>query len=418
MKDKVLQFSAFSLRSASLLARFVLFVVVARALQPDSFGFFMLYAATLQIGTAAASMDVYAETTRLFLDAPDQQKNILSRHFSFLGATGFIVGPLFGLAFFAYAGDFPIAVYLVFPVFFLSELYANDLTRLLPPLQHPFAASVLLFVRQGIPLATIFVLDELAGIDLNLLAAIVITFGLAVPVVAIVLIMLRVGSYYETLLRLDLRWVRTTVQASAVFFAATLVFRVLFGIDRFIVASMTELATTAIYGLYVSFGMGIISVLEAGVSAWKYPPLVRSILHRDSGAVMAQFSRFLITNLVSSVVMCLAAYFAIQYIVLHFLAPHYHAGLAHLHWILLGAVAISASLPFHYVLFGLRKDRALLVVYSCAFAAMAIYTLLVLKGGGVGEAFGVFVVAALTIAAGRIAIAMGSLKLIRHGRWS
>ncbi|MFG6531419.1 MULTISPECIES: lipopolysaccharide biosynthesis protein [unclassified Sulfitobacter] len=418
MKDKILQLSAFSLRSASLLARFLLVVVVARALPPDSFGFFILYVATLQIGTAAASMDVYAETTRLFLDAPDQRQNILSRHFSFLGATGVIVGPLVGLAFFAYEGQFPIAVYLVFPVFFLTELYANDITRLLPPLQHPFAASVLLFVRQAIPLAIIFVLNEFSGSDLTLLKTIVITFGPAVPVIGIVLIMFRARSYYDTLLRLDLRWVRTTVQASAAFFAATLVFRVLFGIDRFIVASMTGLGTTGIYGLYVSFGMGIVSVLEAGVSAWKYPPLVRSILHRDSGAVIIQFSSFLITNLVSSVVMCLAAYFAIQYIVLNFLEPHYHAGLAHLHWILLGAIAISASLPFHYVLFGLRRDRALLAIYCCAVAAVMLYALLVLKGGGVGEAFGVFVVATTVIGAGRMAFAFGPLKSIRQGHWS
>lgn len=418
MRTYALPFSAFSLRSASLLARFLLVVVVAKALPPESFGFFMLYVAALQIGTAAASMDVYAETTRLFLDAPDQRRHILSRHFSFLGVAGVTLGPLVSLAFFAYEGQFPIVLYLIFPVFFLTELFANDVTRLLPPLQHPFAASVLLFVRQILPLGAIFALDELVEANVTLLDAIVIMFGTTVPLIGVVLIVFRLRAYYDTLLRLDLSWVRETVKASVMFFVASLVFRVLFGIDRFIIASTTGLAISGIYGLYVSFGLGIVSVLEAGVSAWKYPQLVRSILQQDSHAVMAQFKGFLIANLISSAVMCLAAYFAIRYIVLTFLEPSYHAGLAYLYLILLGAIAISASLPFHYVLFGLRKDLSLLAIYSCAVAAVLVYTFLVLNGGGVGEAFGVFVVATFVIAVGRLAFAIGPLISIHQGRWS
>lgn len=418
MRNDALQFIALALRAASLFARFLLVVIVARALPPESFGFFMLYFVALQIGTAVASMDVYAETARLFLDAPDQRRHILSRHFSFLFVAGAIFGPLVGLAFFSYEGQFAIVLYLIFPVFFLAELFANDITRLLPPLQHPFAASIFLFVRQVPPLGIIFALDEFVQTDLTLLGAIVITFGTTIPLIGVALIVFRLQAYYDTLLRLDLQWVRATIRASLIFFVATLVFRVLFGMDRFIVASATGLATSGIYGLYVSFGLGIVSVLEAGVSAWKYPPLVRSILQRDSRSVAAQFKSFLIANLVSSALMCLAAYFAIWYIVLNFLEPHYHAGLAYLHWALLGVIAISASLPFHYVLFGLRKDLSLLMIYLCTLAIVLLYSFLILNGGGIGEAFGLFVVATSVIAGGRLLFAIGPLKSIYQGRWS
>lgn len=418
MRNYILQMLAFSLRSASLLARFLLVVIVARALPPENFGFFMLYVAALQIGTAIASMDVYAETTRLLLDAPDQRLRILNRHFSFLSAAGVMLGPPVALAFFAYEGQFPAIIYLIFPLFFLSELFANDITRLLPPLQHPFMASVFLFVRQGIPLTIIFALDEFFGAALTLLATIVITFGATVPLIGATLIVFRLRAYYDTLLSLDLRWIRATVRASLVFFASTLVFRTLFGLDRFVVASMTDLATAGVYGLYVSFGLGIVSVLEAGVSAWKYPPLVGSILQRDSGSVIEQFKSFTVTNLVSSALMCLVAYFAIQYIVVHFLEPYYHDGLVHLHWILLGVIAISASLPFHYTLFGLRMDQSLLAIYLCAMAAVVLYSSLVLQDGKLGEAFGVFTVAAIVISIGRLTFAIGPLKSIRQGRWS
>ncbi len=419
MRQYVLQFSAFSLRSASLFARFLLVVVVARALPPEDYGFFMLYIAAIQIGTSVASMDVYAETTRLFLNAPDQRRLILSRHFSFLGLSGAILGPLFGLAFFGYEGRFPIEVYLIFPIFFLSELFANDITRLLPPLNHPFAASSFLFVRQMVPLATMIVIQELIGANLTLLDALVITFGATVPSICIVLIAFRLQGYYSSLMRLNIPWVIATIHASALFFAATVVFRVLFGVDRFVVASATGLATSGIYGLYVSFGMGIISVLEAGVSAWKYPPLVQSVMKRDARSVMVHFRSFLIANLISAVLMCLSAYFAIRYIVLNFLEPNFYTGLLYLHWIMFGAIAISASLPFHYLLFGLRRDLSMLIIYILAMGAVVLYSLLVLNNdGGVGEAFGVFVVATFVIATGRLTFAIGSLKSIHRGLWS
>jgi O-antigen/teichoic acid export membrane protein len=201
------------------------------------------------------------------------------------------------------------------------------------------------------------------------------------------------------------------------FFAGTLVFRALFGIDRFIVASMTDLETSGIYALYISFGLGIVSILEAGVSAWKYPQLVDALLKRNSRSVVIQLKSFLATNFISSVVLCLCAYAAIQYIVLNFLEPFYNAGLVHLHWILFGAVALSVSLPFHYLLYGLRKDWSFLVIYIFALAAVISYAFLILKDGDVGKVFGLFAIAAFFIAAGRLTFAIGPLKAIYKGSW-
>ncbi|SDX67831.1 hypothetical protein SAMN04488041_11162 [Sulfitobacter pontiacus] len=377
----------------------------------------MLYVAALQIGPAVASMDVYAETTRLFLASPGQRQNILSRHFSFLALAGAIAGPIVGLAFYTYEGQFSIEVYYIFPALFLTELFANDIARLLPPLRHPFAASIFLFVRQILPLSIVFTLDEIIESEVTLLGAILATYGATIPLVSIVLIVLRLRAYFLTLLKINLPWVLATIHASIIFFSATVAFRILFGIDRFIIASETGLATSGIYGLYVSFGLGIVSVLEAGVSAWKYPPFVQTILQRDSHLAIVQFKNFMITNLLSSALLCISAYFAISYIVKSFLETSYQAGLPYLHWVVLGAIAISASLPLHYLLFALRKDLYLLYIYSFSILAVGTYSFLFLNGGGIGEAFGMFVIASFAISIGRIIFSIGPLKSIYRGRW-
>lgn len=407
--------SALGFRAGSLLARFLLAIVVARLLPPEAFGLFMLLLVTVQMASAMASMDVYAETTRLFLGQEGGRDQVLSRHFSFLLLAAVLAAPLAAAGLYLHEGSASVIVYALVALLVVSEALANDVGRFLAPLGRPLWASAYLFIRQVPPVLALFLAD-LAGLRLGLVEIVMVLAGFSVAVTTASVVWLSRARPWRFISGFDARWTWAVIRGCALFFAGTILFRALFGLDRFLVSSGTDLSTAGVYALYVSFGLGLVSVLEAGVSAWHYPKLVQAVLRAEHALALRRFRDFAIANALSSLVLCVLAAMAVPLIVRGALGPEYEAGLALFPLILLGAFLISASLPFHYLVYARRHDVKFAMIYGAALIVMAGYFLMVLSGGGLAEAFALFPIIAAAITLGRVLAAAPVIAALRRER--
>ncbi|MFN4287843.1 MAG: lipopolysaccharide biosynthesis protein [Brevundimonas sp.] len=405
--------SALGFRAGSLLARFLLAIVVARLLPPDAFGLFMLLLVTVQMASAMASMDVYAETTRLFLAQEGGRDQVLSRHFSFLLLAAVVAAPLAAAGLYLHEGSASVIVYALVAALVVSEALANDVGRFLAPLGRPLWASAYLFIRQVPPVAALLIAD-LAGVGLGLVEIVMVLAAFSVAITAASMVWLSRGRPWRFISGFDARWTWAVIRGCALFFAGTILFRALFGLDRFLVSSGTDLATAGVYALYVSFGLGLVSVLEAGVSAWHYPKLVQAVLRGEKALALRRLRDFAIANALSALLLCALAAIAVPLIVRGALGPDYEAGLTWFPLILLGAFLISASLPFHYLVYARRRDVSFVMIYGAALIVMAAYFVMVLSGGAAAEAFALFALVAAAITVGRVIAAAPLIVTLRR----
>ena len=160
---------------------------------------------------------------------------------------------------------------------------------------------------------------------------------------------------------------------------STLAFRALFSLDRLLVDWASGPAGLAPYALFAGIGAAFMALVDAGVAARLYPPLVAAASRRE-----AMLSRHLIREILLRILMLSAALVLSLPLVLPPLLsfvgkPEFgtYSGLA---WIVaLGYAVHSVSLPFGYVLYGAHADRPVMRIHLHG-------ALLMISAGAIGVA--------------------------------
>ncbi len=401
---------AFVLRGLALLSRFFLVIVVARVLSADEFGLFMLFIAAGQLASALASMDVYAETSRVILTGDTDQRLLLSKHFSFISASAILVAPVATILFWLQDPHAPYLVVVLLPLFIVAETIGNDFGRLFAPLGKPVWASLYIFLRQAPLTIVIFLMSEVLERPISLNETIGLLVASSIVVIIPSIIWLSGRHLRSFITALDPLWAGKIIKGSILFFIATMIFRSVMGLDKFIVSNVTDLTIVGVYAFFVSIGMGILSVAEAGVSSWYYPKLVKAVMAGETKTSISVFFGFMKANFISTIVLAGIAISVVPFIIEALLGPEYRDGLTYFPLILAGVICLSLSLPFHYLIYAKRQDTKLILIYSLALSTMMLYAVIWLAEGTFAEAFGMFFVIAATIAIGRL---IGAIQIIR-----
>lgn len=379
----------------------MLVVWLARTLRLEDVGIFGLYSAALQLGASLATLDIYTFTTRELLAPNADRSTILGLHLGYTLFAVAVVAPVVGVTFYLSASSISATLFVVFTVHVGCEMLATEVSRLLVPLGRPLASSVLLLCRSALWLVPVVVLTALhAGIDtLGLVVGCWLTASLASAIASVML--LRMAAAQAVVPRLSMSWVQQALKSSVQIFASTLVFRGILGLDRFVVEAMLGLRAAGLYTVYAAIPLGVLGLIESGVSAWRYPELVRLIQEGDYRRAREALRGFARQNSVASAALMFFLALAFPFLAERLLNPEYAANMGTFFIIVPGVLMYCLSMPFHYVIYAFRRDRTLLFIYITAVVLMMGWGLtLVPRLGIVG-------------AGGMLSLALGTIALLR-----
>lgn len=348
------------LRLWTLTTRFLLILFLARLLSPAELGLYGLFVATVSYFSFVVGFDLYTFTTRDLLRIDREQwRNRVRDHFFFVTLMLIASIPVSVLLFW---GDLiPIELLWWFYLLLITEHIALEIDRLLIAISENFQASIVLLVRQSL-LPTFIILFFLLGntqirIELIFLVWLILNF------VAIVIgfIFLQRDLDASSPRRIDWRWIQNGIKVSVLFFAGTLLLRLLFTADKQIVSILSGLDVLGVYTFAMSIGGGLTTVLSIAVFQFAYPRLI-SFAQQGNQITFKKQLRIMIWRTIGiSAMVCLTVFFATP-----LLAAWAGNGIyADLSWLFIQSVlALSLynlSLIPHYALYALRADRLILI---------------------------------------------------------
>lgn len=361
------------LRALTLGSKFILLFYLATKLNVVQMGVFTLYWAGLQLSASLIPLDVYAQTTRLILEKNSKVVLNLQKHFGFLLLVIIFLGPIALYLNVSFGAKLDGLFFILFLVHLPAEVFATEISRLLVPLGKPLLSNFLNFIRSSAWILFVFLFFELNLIEISPVS--VVSLWLVGSVLCVLLSIFIIGLNNLQLLRfsIDFIWIKAAISGGFLFLIGTLLFRSILGIDKFLVNSAYGEEVVAIYAIYSSGLLGVLALLESGISAWHYPRMVKSI--RDSNFDMAklQFKKFFLKNLLYGSFLFLVIFFVFPILVYVFLPSVYFNEISLFYVIAVGVVLYCFTMPFHYFIYGIGADKCLVLIYMLSLMFILIW---------------------------------------------
>ena len=386
-------------RLVAMMSKFLLVFYLAKVLSLESFGIFSLFMVALQLSSSLIPFDIYSNSIRSILDGKSIE---FSKHIGFLFLASIIFTPLTTLMF--HLSIDSVYTYTAFFFFCICPLDVifQDTLRFFPVFKKPFLGSLLLFIKTTMLTVVIFLFFEEGLVGKSLYSVLLIWFLVSFFSTSLVFFLL---FYFKKislkgLFSVDRQWITNSIRLSFIFLISTLLFRSILGVDKFIVESMLGLELVAVYSLYFSIAFASTSILESGISSWYYPKLVRVVRTKSKEEVKVFLKDYYIKNLLSSFSLISIVVFTFPYLVNFYLDDIYLEYIYVFYLICFGVFMYSSSVPFHYYIYALNKDKVFVIIYLIAFLSYILVGVFLINtfgflGSGIMISFGLIMIAFL-----------------------
>ncbi|MBL8370331.1 MAG: oligosaccharide flippase family protein [Burkholderiaceae bacterium] len=368
-----LQLIAGTLRALTLFTRFALIFLLARILPPAEFGLFGLYFAGLQLATSFVGVDLYTYTTKQLTSKGANRSDLIAKHFGAIIILLLLLSPVFASAFLVSNGAITGYIAVIFLMHLILEAISAEGGRILVPLGRPLAADIILFVRSSLWVIPLIVAYFVSPLQIDLIY--VLLLWVSGSILASICTVRFIGGYFdqEKYTTIDFKWIHTAFFGSIIFLAGTLLFRSILGLDRFVVSWLLGLEVVGVYGLYASVCLGVLGLIESSVSAWHFPALIREIQLNDKAEIRKRFLAFFRQNSIASVSIISFVVIVFPPLADYLLSEIYVKNIGAFYFIAAGVFFYCLSMPFHYVIFGYRRDVAFVLIYGAAMIVGALF---------------------------------------------
>ncbi len=401
--------TAIGLRLWTLATRFFFVFFLARYLAPADVGLYGLIAATSGYVIYVLGVDMYTYTTREILKADRSTwRSPVRSHIAFLACVYVIVLPFMLLLFTTNLLPWSVAVW--FFLIAITEHVSMEIDRMLISMSDQLGASVVIFARQAmLPTVVVPLLAFVpAARDLQIVLTLWVAFNIFATIVGWFIISRRLKDSDPGVV--DWNWIRRGIKVSLLFFTGTLFLRVLFTVDRQIVAFVDGLDVLGAYTLAMSVGTGLSSVIAVAVHQFSYPKLVVAANEKDRPAFNREL-RAMTWQTISLVVIAAAAVMLMRDFLLSFVGGGIYA---QYEWLFLASIAVyglyNISLLAHFALYAIHADRAILVSTVVSVVAFAFTVALCL---GQASDAAISVVVGLAVASIALLLTKGGVALRR-----
>lgn len=346
-------------RAITLASRFLLSIILARALTPEDLGTFGLVSAALPFGIVLIGLEFHNFLVREQVVATPERRVEYIRNQAALYFCNYLLMLAAGVVFVLFRPDLLVAV-----AWFIALLTVEHLTveafRNLIAFARPLAANIILLVRGGLWVYVIGVVMALIPMTRKVETVFTAWFIGGACGIAIAFVLFRKLPWKEVPWRgVDWRWIASGLKISTPFMLIVASILTSTYCDRFFIDAYLQRADVGIYTFFSMLAIGVQSLITS--VSQQYLPFI--IAARHEGAVAHRRS---LVKFTKTLVLCSAAANAVAIVAIYPLLwlidkSDYSANLG-VFFVLLAASGLRgfADIPAH-ALYSAGADRDLLI---------------------------------------------------------
>lgn len=358
------------LRGSTLVGKFLLLFFLAIFLEPKDVGVYGLIYATIAYTIYFLGFDFYKYSSReIVRSSKEEWFYVLRDQFTFFGILFLLLSPLIsGLFFFEVL---PIEFVGWFYVLLIFEHLSQEGSRVLVAMSKQSQASVVIFLKGG---GWIFLLVPLMYTRKEFQSLqVIFSFWAVGSLLAAFLAFLFIKKdlIIQSYISVNWKWIKRGVVVAFPILLASLMFRVMFVADRFVMEHISGADLLAVYVVYISLANGIISFLDSAVFSFFYPSLIKAASLGRVEFDLILKKMFLQTAAISLV----GAFLVLLFVKAFFSFVGLDLYLEHIDilcFLLVMILLFSLSMVPHYALYSLGDDKSIVVGHFYAFATYSI----------------------------------------------
>lgn len=370
-------------RGLSAVAKFALFLYLARNFEAGVIGSFGLITATCALVVQFLGLEFHYFNTRALLAVEHNERGRLIRdQFVLHFICYLIVVPWFTLLFTTGFMDWKYAIYL-FPLIIMEHL-SQEMFRVLVTCFKPIFATFVQFVRGGLWVIGFIAFAEIAGREGSLegLLGTWLTFSAA----SVVLGAIGCGSVVTSqsiATRIDWVWISRGMKISMPFVVTTVCFTGLQYFDRFFLNHFMGEAEVGIFFFFSSLASFFYLVITFAVGIYAGPKILYAYQTLGQSAFRKERSEAIKKNIRVGLVILFPAVFSIYLVLAWVGKPEYYANV-HVYWIMLGAnIVLLVADGINFELYVRGRDMAIMWSAVAAMILSAVFQTLMIPNFGI-----------------------------------
>jgi O-antigen/teichoic acid export membrane protein len=365
-----------TLRSLTLVSKFILVLFIARYLSPEELGIYGLVSVTIVMAIYFLGMDFYTYNTREILaGAEADQARLVRDQLAFHGVVYLAVLPVLLLVFIG--GFLPWRYIGWFYVLLVLEHLSQESHRLFLILSRSVIANMILFLRSG---AWVYAVLALIYFKADTKSLTTIWSGWIIGVslsLALSVYFLRTLDWRKARRSpIDWQWIRRGLKKSLIFFGASMTMQAVQFAERYIVKYFNGEAMVGVYTFFANIANVIPTFIFTGIIAILYPKIV-SAFQKGKHDEYRELMRKMGTGVISgALILSVIAVISVRPVLNVVGKSIYNDHLA-IFWIMIMSVSImiTSFIPY-YGLYVRRLDRYILISTVTAVGVGLIFNLL------------------------------------------
>lgn len=351
------------LRGVTLLCKFSLFFVLAFYLAPEEVGLYGLIVASIAYGIYPLGLEFYTYSTRELIKSDKSTcGRYLASQIRLYVVLYLVFLPLFLLLFYFNFLPWYVAVY--FYVLLILEHANQEMMRLLIALSHQIAASVALFLRQGlwvlIVIPVMYFYPDYRSIDFILSLWVLGSIGAA----AVSFVTFYNLGFKGWLSGFDWLWIKKGVLVSLPFFISTLSLSAIATFDRYLFDFFVGRDVLGAYVFYIGLAASLISFLDAAVFSFIYPKMIAAYAKEDLISFNSQVKKMFYQMLTLSFIFFAASFLLIDLIVGWIDKPIYSEHIFIFYIVVIAMFLQALSYIPHYALYAQGCDNTIIMSHG------------------------------------------------------
>ena len=360
---------------SSSVSRFLLFIFLAKYLEPSTLGVFGLFISTISLMMLVVGGDFYTYSQRKIMTLPSSMWHIVIHN---------QIIALLILYFVFFPPQFLLFIFNLLPsnllywfiFILLVEHLGQEINRLLIAIKKPIYASLVLFVRTSAWIYFILFFMYFFPMSRNLENIFFSWF-----IAASIAILMGMFVIYRSVpiwkfVSIDWSWIKKGYKVSLYLLFSTICFKVLVTADRYIVEILNNSDILGVYVLFSGISMSILSILDSAIHSFKYPEAVTAY----SDYNLKKFKNIIKEMLIATLFLCVL-WVSITYLltpmIFEWIGKDIFIQNKSLLWILMAAfILYGLSLIPHYGLYAKQADKYILYTQLSSLAVFFIIILL------------------------------------------
>lgn len=385
-----------ALRGLSMGSKFILVIFLAKYLSVVEIGLYGLVTATVSFSMILVGGEFHTYSQRELLSVDKTKWARILKHQ--ITASAILYTVLMPLQVVIFYNDWlPIALMPIYFMLLISEHVAQEINRTLISMQKQLIASGALFFRLGAwcwGVILLFLWEE----SLRSLETVLWLWLIGC------LISILIGSYYiikqlPNLIagKINKTWIRKGYLIAFKFLCATLCYRAIMTVDRYIIEYIGGAEMLATYVVYISIAMAINSVLVPTVFSFIYPKLVGNYKRGNINAYEDNLKELVRSVFVIGGAVTLLIGYMAPYVFL-WTGKVILSESTNLLWLLLlMSFMYSVSMIPHYVLYAKNLDNKILLSHAVSLCVFIVGCLISIKYESVEFVYFTLIFSMLTI---------------------